>query len=167
MDLAKPKVALYAFGVAWKTRERVLGSENAFTASSYDNLGLAYTELNMLSNAYEYHEKAIMIRLETKSDRIGNSYSNMASLLLRMGKPDEAEEMLARCPALKDFSDESFLATGNPRFASDMMLLARIRREQGQLGDAIRLAVKALAVRKEVHGNGLKTCDALYLLADL
>ncbi len=43
-----------------------------------------------------YYEKAISIRLQTKSDRIGNSYSNMSSTLLRKGLPDQAEEMLAR-----------------------------------------------------------------------
>lgn len=62
----------------------------------------------------------------------------MASTLLRMGKPDGAEEMLARCPYLKDFDDETFLSTGNPRFSGDMVLLSRIRAKQGRLDDAVR-----------------------------
>ncbi len=73
--------------------------------------------MNDLEQAITYHEKAISIRLRTKSDRIGNSYSNISSTLLRKGLPDEAEEMLARCPSLKDFNDETFLKTGNPRFS--------------------------------------------------
>lgn len=81
------------------------------------NLGLAYTELGELDKARDCLQQSIDIRLMRNSDRIGNSYSNMASLLLRMGKPDEAEEMLKRCPSLKDFSDETFLKTGNPRFS--------------------------------------------------
>lgn len=50
-----------------------------------------------------------------------------------MGKPDDAEEMLKKCPSLKDFTDETFLGTGNPRFSGDMVLLSRIRLQQGQL----------------------------------
>lgn len=71
----------------------------------------------------------------------------MASTLLRMGKPDGAEEMLARCPSLKDFDDETFLSTGNPRFSGDMVLLSRIRAKQGRLDDAVRLSSKALGFR--------------------
>lgn len=84
-----------------------------------------------------------------------------------MNKPNEAEEMLARCPSLKDFNDETFLSTGNPRFSGDMVLLSRIRLQQGRLDDAIRLASKALAFRQAMLGNRLKTCDSLYLVADL
>src|SRR5205085_10708693 len=131
-----------------KIRESALGPDDAFIASSLNNIAIAYTEMNDLDQAHSYHNKAIDIRLRTKSDRIGNSYSNMASTLLRMGKFNEAEEMLRRCPALKDFTDETFLNTGNPRFSGDMVLLARIRYLQGRPDDALRLASKALAFRQ-------------------
>lgn len=165
LDNAHPSAALEEFEIALKIREAILGPDDAFIASSFNNIALAYTELNELSQAYCYHSKAIDIRLRTNSDRIGNSYSNMSSTLLRMGKPDEAEEMLARCPSLKDFKDETFLKTGNPRFSGDMVLLSRIRVQQGRLDDAIRLSSKALAFRQSMLGNRLKTCDALYLVA--
>ncbi|KAI0457895.1 hypothetical protein F5B21DRAFT_520394 [Xylaria acuta] len=106
-------------------------------SSSLNNIALAYTEMGSLDEAYSTHQLAIDIRLRTSSDRIGNSYSNMASLLLRMGKPDEAEEMLARCPSLKDFTDETFLTS------------------------------KALAFRQRLLGNRLKTCDSIELLKQL
>ncbi len=109
--------ALENFFQALRIREGLLGPDDAFIASSLNNIGLAYTELAELDQAYDTHQKAIDIRLRTKSDRIGNSYSNMSSLLLRMERPDEAEEMLGRCPSLKDFNDETFLSTGNPRFS--------------------------------------------------
>lgn len=132
-----------------------------------NNIALAYTELADLDKAYSAHQKAIDIRLRTQSDRIGNSYSNMSSLLLRMGKPDEAEEMLKRCPSLKNFTDDTFLRTGNPRFSGDMVLLSRIRLRQGCLDDAMRLASKALTFRRNMLGNRLKTCDSLYDVADV
>ena len=165
LDNAHPSAALKQFELALKLREAVLGPDDSFIASSLNNIALAYTELNDLSRAHSYHEKAIDIRLRTQSDRIGNSYSNMSSTLLRMGKPDEAEEMLARCPSLEDFKDETFLKTGNPRFSGDMILLSRIRAQQGRLDDAIRLSSKALVFRQTMLGNRLKTCDALYIVA--
>lgn len=109
--------ALFSFKQALQIRERILEADDAFIASSLNAISLACTELNDLETAKEIGERAIHIRLRTKSDRIGNSYSNMASTLLRMGKPDEAEETLKKCPSLKDFTDETFLNTGNPRFS--------------------------------------------------
>ncbi len=48
---------------------------------------------------------------------------------------------------------------------SDMVLLSRIRAQQGRLDDALRLSSKALAFRQQLLGNKLKTCDSLYLVA--
>lgn len=98
-------------------RKRLLHPDDELIASSLNAISLVYTELNELDKAQEYGNKAIDIRLRNRSDRLGNSYSNMASILLRMGRPDDAEEMLKRCPALQDFTDETFLSSGNPRFA--------------------------------------------------
>ncbi len=158
-------ITLKELEIALKIREAILDSDDAFIASSFNNIALVYTELNDLSQVYYYHSKIIDIRLRTNSDHIGNSYSNMSSTLLRMGKPDEAEETLARCPSLKDFKDETFLKTGNPRFSGDMVLLSRIRVQQGRLDDVIRISFKVLAFRQSTLGNRLKTCDALYLVA--
>lgn len=48
-----------------------------------------------------------------------------------------------------------------------MVLLSRIRRSQGQTEIALRLASKALTFRQTTHGDRLKTCDSLQLVADL
>ena len=165
LDMSLPNRALNPFTTALGIREDLLGSDDPQIASSLNNIAIAYTETGDLEKAFAIHEKAIDIRLRTKSDRIGNSYSNMSSLLLRMGKLDEAEEMLKRCPSLKDFTDDTFLKTGNPRFSGDMVLLSRIRSRQGLLDDALRLASKALTCRQTLLGNRLKTCDSLYDVA--
>ncbi|KAL8736414.1 MAG: hypothetical protein Q9166_000206 [cf. Caloplaca sp. 2 TL-2023] len=117
MDTNFQRKALQSFTQTMEIRKTLLGPDDAFIAASLTTLGIVHTELGNLNEAYAYHNEAIDIRLRTKSDRIGNSYSNMSSLLLRMGKADEAEEMLKRCPSLKDFTDETFLSTGNPRFS--------------------------------------------------
>lgn len=117
LDTNNIQKALDSFLAAMRIREKVLDADDALIASSLNAISLAYTELGDLPKAVEAGQKAIDIRLRTKSDRIGNSYSNMSSTLLRMGKPDEAEEILKKCPSLKDFTNETFLNTGNPRFS--------------------------------------------------
>ena len=117
MDLNHQQRALVSFTRAMDIRATLLDPDDAFIAASLTTLGIVHTELVNLEEAYAYHQKAIDIRLRTNSDRIGNSYSNMASLLVRMGKADDAEEMLKRCPSPQEFTDETFLKTGNPRFS--------------------------------------------------
>jgi tetratricopeptide (TPR) repeat protein len=121
-----PGEALVPFNKALDIRQARLGSNDPSIASSLNNLALSYTEMGRLTESYTTHEAAIRIRLGSNSDRIANSYSNMASLLLRMGGLDEAEEMLKRCPSLKDFTEDRFLKTRNPRF-SETVLFSRIR----------------------------------------
>lgn len=123
MDTNFQAEALKSFIQTMNIRTKILGPDDPFIAASLTTLGIVHTELGNLEEAYSYHNKAIEIRLRTKSDRIGNSYSNMSSLLLRMGKADDAEEMLKRCPSLKDFTDDTFLKTGNPRFSGYFDLL--------------------------------------------
>jgi len=167
LDMNEPEEALVPFRQALEIRKQRLGTKDPLIASSLNNIALSYTEMGKLSEAYTTHEEAIRIRLDNQSDRIGNSYSNMSSLLLRMGRPDEAEEMLKRCPSLSDFTDETFLKTGNPRFSGDMVLLSRIRLQQGRMDEAMRLASKALNFRQKLLGNRLKVCDSLYDVASL
>jgi tetratricopeptide (TPR) repeat protein len=117
LDTNNVQTALDSFLTAMKIREKVLDPDDALIASSLNAISLAYTELGDVTKAVEAGQWAINIRLRTNSDRIGNSYSNMASTLLRMDKPDEAEDTLKKCPSLKDFNDETFLNTGDPRFS--------------------------------------------------
>ncbi|KAJ5092021.1 hypothetical protein NUU61_006891 [Penicillium alfredii] len=160
LDIRHPAAALEAFEKAYAIRTAVLPSGDAFLAANQVNIGLAFTEMGELEKARDYLQQSIDIRLMHNSDRIGNSYSNMASLLLRMGKPDEAEAMLKSCPSLKNFSDEAFLKTGNPRFSG-------IRLVQGRFEEALQFASKALGFRRQCLGERIKVCDSLYQVAVL
>ena len=117
LDTNNVETEMESFLVALAIREPIMNPDDEFIASSLNALSIAYTKLGKLSKAIETGQRTIDIRLRTKSDRIGNSYSNMVSTLMRMGKADEAEEMLKTCPSLKEFTDEAFLKTGNPRFS--------------------------------------------------
>lgn len=184
LDICHPHNSLKSFEQAFNLRKAALPEDDPFLAANFVNYGLAFTEMGELDKARDYLQKSIDIRLKAKSDRIGNSYSNMASLLLRMGKPDEAEDMLKSCPSLVNFTDEIFLDTGNPRFSGyvfctpslvlqiviqnrDMVLLSRIRLKQGLYDDALRFASKALTFRRECLPERLKVCDSLYQVANI
>ena len=167
LDLNEAKESIELFQQALAIREKLLEPDHFLTAWVYNNIGLAYTELDDFPKALEYHEKAVEMRLRNQDGLIGNSYSNLSSLYLKMGEPDRAEEYLFSCPSLKDCTDETFLNKNNPRFAGDMVLLSRIRRAQGRPDDALRLASKALSYRKQLLGNGLAVCDSMYDVASL
>lgn len=117
LDKLELDAALSSFYEGLKIREKLLYPNDEFIASSLNAIAIAYTESGDLDEAVKHHSRAIRIREGNNSDRIGNSYSNMSSTLLRMGQPDEAEKVLMQCPSLKDFTDETFLSSGNPRFA--------------------------------------------------
>ncbi|KAJ9633882.1 hypothetical protein H2204_006668 [Knufia peltigerae] len=127
------------------------------------------TALCELEKAEECHKKAIKIRIANNSDRVGNSYSNYAVTLLRLGGADEAKEVLMKCPSLQgNCTDETFLDADNPRFVGDMVLLSRIRKAQGRAEESIRLASKALSWREKTHSDGsFKTCHSAYDVACL
>jgi len=102
-----------------KIREKLLGPEHPRVAVSFSNLGMCYTEIGppMLDEAMKSLEKSLTIRLKSDPDMVGNTYSNMSSLYLRMRQPNQAEATLAKCPSLKDMNDNIFLRTDNPRFS--------------------------------------------------
>lgn len=79
--------------MCWKIRDKLLEANDPFTAVALNHISLAYTELRDFEQAAAYQQKAIDIRLEIESTMIGNSYSNMSSILLGMDKPDEADEV--------------------------------------------------------------------------
>lgn len=159
--------ALQSFEKGLSIRQLLLPPTDPLIAFALNNLALAWTEAPDLTKAVEYHKQAISIRLQNNSDRIGNSYSNYAVTVLRMGDSAEADRILMSCPSLQDCTDETFLQADNPRFVGDMVLLSRIRKAQGRNDDALRLASKALQWRQSVHGDRFKTCDSMYDVACL
>lgn len=159
--------AIESFKEGLHIRERLLGSDHFLVAWGYNNLGLCYTELDLHDEALTNLNAALERRKANDVPSIGNSYSNLASLYLKMGNPAEAERYLFSCPSLQNLSDDLLLSKNNPRFAGDMVLLSRIRRAQGRTDDALRLASKALLYRRRLLGNRFTTCDSMYDVASL
>ena len=86
LNMHRPAEALEYFDQALGIRLAKLEPRDSLITWGFNNLGLAYTELPDLEKALSNHEKALEVRLRANSDRIGNSYSNLSSLFLRMGK---------------------------------------------------------------------------------
>lgn len=82
LDLNKPKAALISFRQALAIRYDVLDLYNELIGSSLNTISLSCTEMNELDLAEKYRWQAIKVRLNNRSHRIGNSYSNLASTLL-------------------------------------------------------------------------------------
>jgi tetratricopeptide (TPR) repeat protein len=87
LDTNNVQKALESFLLAFSIRQLLMDPDDAFIASSLNALSIAYTELCDFDKAVKTGQQAIDIRLRTKSDRIGNSCNNMASLLMRMARP--------------------------------------------------------------------------------
>jgi hypothetical protein len=51
---------------------------------------------------------------------VSSGVSGVASTFLRRGLPDDAEGMLKKCPSIKDFTDNDFLDSKNPRFSGSI-----------------------------------------------
>ncbi|KAF2034858.1 hypothetical protein EK21DRAFT_97087 [Setomelanomma holmii] len=177
MDMNYPEKALKSYQEALSIRKQVEGESGPLVAASLNTIAMAYTEMSELEKAQSTHEEALemRIRIGNKSE-IGNSCSNFSSTLLKKRKPDDAEAMMCRNPLLQEadlahgsdaLTDEVFIARCTPRFSGTMLLLSHIRVQQRRYDEALQLASRSLQFRREVFGNRLKTCDALYDVASL
>ncbi|KAB8219595.1 hypothetical protein BDV33DRAFT_107615 [Aspergillus novoparasiticus] len=116
--------------------------------------------MNCLQRSLEFR-KAINCRM------VDNSYANIASCLLRMGKPNEAEAMYTSVPDVHDLTDEQFLRENLPRYASGTQLLSTIRQAQGRLDEVLDFASKVLQFRRQKFGSHFKTGGSLCHVAKL
>ncbi|KAJ5673943.1 hypothetical protein N7462_009382 [Penicillium macrosclerotiorum] len=167
LAICRPKAALQAFKEAYNLRTATLPQDHISLAGNSVNLGIAWTELREFDEAEICLRQSIEIREKHLGEKIGNSCGNMASLLLRAGRIDEAEKMLRRCCYSTNFTDEALLETTNPRLSGDLMLLSRVQSVQGNRDKALRFADRALNLRKGSVDGRLKVCDSLYQLAVL
>ena len=171
LDLNDPRAAVESFEKALDLRHKLLPPDHTLVAMGHNNTGLAYTELGNFSKALTHLHAALDIRERNDIKMIPNSYSNLASVHLRMGQSDKSEEYMFKLPPLIGMTDEEFLdnklSKENNRYAGDIVLLSRIRRAQGMRDDALRLASRALLYRRKLVGDGFGVCDSLYDVARL
>ncbi|GMF79800.1 unnamed protein product [Aspergillus oryzae] len=167
VDLRENNKALQSLKIALKIREKILPPTDWGIGVSISNVGFAYTEQGDLTQAMNYLQRSLEFRKAINCRMVDNSYANIASCLLRMGKPNEAEAMYTSVPDVRDLTDEQLLRENLPRYSSGMQLLSMIRQAQGRLDEALDFASKVLQFRRQKFGSRFKTCDSLCHVAKL
>ena len=167
VDLRENTKALENLKKALEIRESTLPPTDWGIGVSISNVGLAYTEQGDLPQAMTYLQRSLDFRKAINCRMVDNSYANIASCLLRMGKPREAEAMYTSVPDVRDLTDEQLLRESLPRYASGMQLLSMVRQAEGQLDEALDFASKVLQFRRQKFGARFKTCDSLCHVAKL
>ncbi|KAJ8065271.1 hypothetical protein OCU04_005970 [Sclerotinia nivalis] len=135
--------------------------DNWSIAASMSNVGIAYMEMGKVDLSMEYHNKALEFRKRIKYKRLDKSYFNLTALLVRMGKPDQAENMYRQVPGIGGLTDDDLLNDDKPRAASGLQVLSIIREQQGRIEDSLSLAMKVLEFRRNKFGGRFKTCGSL------
>jgi tetratricopeptide (TPR) repeat protein len=85
MFQGKNEEAIEYYEKALAIRRHVFGEDNAATAASYNNIGLAKQRTGHNAEAAEYFEKGLRIRMATlgpNHPETGNSLNNVAMALL-------------------------------------------------------------------------------------
>lgn len=167
VDLRENNKALQSLKISLKIREKILPPTDWGIGVSISNVGFAYTEQGDLTQAMNYLQRSLEFRKAINCRMVDNSYANIASCLLRMGKPNEAEAMYTSVPDVRDLTDEQLLRENLPRYSSGMQLLSMIRQAQGRLDEALDFASKVLQFRRQKFGSRFKTCDSLCHVAKL
>ncbi|RAQ60826.1 NB-ARC and TPR domain protein [Aspergillus flavus] len=167
VDLRENNKALQSLKIALKIREKILPPTDWGIGVSISNVGFAYTEQGDLTQAMNYLQRSLEFRKAINCRMVDNSYANIASCLLRMGKPNEAEAMYTSVPDVRDLTDEQLLRENLPRYSSGMQLLSMLRQAQGRLDEALDFASKVLQFRRQKFGSRFKTCDSLCHVAKL
>ncbi|RAL60757.1 hypothetical protein DID88_009862 [Monilinia fructigena] len=130
--------------------------DNWRIAASMINVGVAYMEMGKIDPAMEYHTRALKFRKRIRYERLDNSYFNLAALLVRMGKPNEAESMYRKVPGIENITEDDLLNDDRPRGASGLQVLSMIREQQSRIEDSLSLAMKVLEFRRGKFGGHSK-----------
>ncbi len=168
LDLAQPRAALEAYNEALATRLRLVEPDDDSIADVYDSIACSYTEMNDVTGAYEYLDKAKEIRLAGNSERMARTNAVYAMTHLRAGKPDLALEALKDCWQKQNLTENQIAVFRYPKHSGDIVLLSRIHYSQGNNATALELASKSIAIRQGHFGNkGPRVADSMYLVASM
>ncbi len=132
--------------------EEIYGKEHPSTATSYNNIGLVYSEQGDYDKALEYYFKALDIDkkvLGKKHPSTASSYNNIGLVYDEQGDYDKALEYYFK--ALEIW--ENILGTEHPYTATSYNNIGAIYYSKGDYDKALEYYFKALDIREKVLGK--------------
>ena len=133
-------------------RKRILGEENADTATSYHNLAFYYKHQGKYEKAEELYRKSIEIREKVLGkDHLDTaiSYGNLASIYHTWKEYEKAEDLYEKSLHIR----EKVLGENDLHTAIGYNNLAGLYDDQGKHEQAEELYKKSLRIREEVLGE--------------
>ena len=166
-DRRKNEEALATVFQGLALREKVLGKEDADTASSCSDIGDVLSSMGKHEQALEYHHRALALRekvLGLEHAHVASSYNSIGLILGDQRKYEEALKYHYKALAIrKRVSGAEDIATG-VSFCNIGVILER----QGLKGEALKYYQKALVIDEKVHGaDHSSTADSYYNLGTL
>jgi tetratricopeptide (TPR) repeat protein len=166
--MAKPKSALSAYQKALRARKQLEEPNSPPIADIYDSIACSYTELGMVSEAFEYLSKAADIHHAHNPLHMARTKAIYAMTHLRAEQPQEAQESLLHCWRLQGLTEDQVTHSKYPKHSGDIILLARIKYALGLKEEAQQLASRTISIRRGLYGNkGPRVADSLFLVAQM
>ena len=133
-------------------KEKILGTEDLNTATSYNNLGLIYKQTKEYQKAQLYLSKALQIReraLGHANGKTAESYNNLGTLYASMGETQKAIQLTKSTIRIK----QNIIVKERADTAISYTNLAVLEEIQGDTITAIKHHKKALQINKEIYGE--------------
>lgn len=126
----------------------ILAGDSLEIATSMNNLGSTYTELQETDSALHYLYKAVDLHIAIGAERnVAGTYENIATLLERQGKIDEAIVNLEKALAISVAQNNAY------REASGSYNLGRIYRKKDDNQKALSLVGRSLELSRQIGDN--------------
>ena len=131
--------------------EELYGTEHSNTATSYNNIGLAYWNQGDYPQALEYHFKALSIRekvLGKEHSDTATSYNNIGAVYYAQGDYPQALEYYFKALSIR----EKVFGKEHPDTATSYNNIAWVYRAQKEYNKALDYYIMAYNVRKNKLG---------------
>ncbi|MEM7048128.1 MAG: serine/threonine-protein kinase [Acidobacteriota bacterium] len=140
--------ALRRLRAAYALRSALAGPESDTLAESQLELGIYWTEQNRYDTARLYLSRSLAGRRGNPGPELADSLQALATLTLREGQRDAAEEMLKSSLAMR----RQWLGERHPKVAESLRALAEWTWDEGDLDTTEALWRQALSIFRESLG---------------
>ena len=144
--------ALEFYTKALNIYEKVLGKDHPYTATSYNHVGLVYSDMGDYPKALEFYTKALDIRekvLGKDHPDTASSYNGIGTVYNAMGDYPKALEFYTKALNI----DEKVLGKDHPDTANSYNNIGYVYGNMGDYAKALEFHTKALSIKEKVLGK--------------